>query len=613
MGRDQILQRDDGTENIPGTHTPWEMWASASRTRNFFHDEPLLDWLELYGRDNGFLPDTETDKHDPRCSFLDFVLRKGNAFEGRVVAYLKDRFDIVQVSKGPADIRDHAATLRTWEEMCSGREIIAQAVLWNPQTQTYGAADLLVRSDKLNELVPHSLDADEASIPAEDIPGASWHYRVVDVKFTTLKLLKDGHAGGNHSHYMAQVWLYNAALGRIQGYIPPSAYLLGRAWEQNKARGSAAFERLERVDRDGIVGRQKERLEDLVTQACDWVRLVRSQGRDWQVLPEPSDDRLRPNMRNTEDAPWHAAKVEIAQKLEDLTMFPRVNPLGRAAAMQSGLTRWTDPGCSASSLGVTGNVYPLQVDAVIQANHSPEDGPIVFPPKVGANEESWRVPKRAEFYVDFETVNDLDDDFSTFPEKGGQALICMIGCGHLTDPNDLSSWTFRVFTVDRLTEDEEHRIINEWLQHVNEVCVSSGTTLSESRLYHWAPAETSTLSDAYNAASRRHGLPAWDTLPWVDLLNRVIKAQPVTVRGAFGFGLKAFSKAMHRAGLIETDWTDGPADGLGAMVGTWWCNKQAEEQGCSMTELPLMKEIESYNQVDCRVMVEIVSFLRRKR
>ena len=36
---------------------------------------------------------------------------------------------------------------------------------------------------------------------------------VVDIKFTTLDLLKDGHAGGSHLNYMVQVWIYNQALG----------------------------------------------------------------------------------------------------------------------------------------------------------------------------------------------------------------------------------------------------------------------------------------------------------------------------------------------------------------------------------------------------------------
>ena len=51
---------------------------------------------------------------------------------------------------------------------------------------------------------------------------------------------------------MAQVWVYNEALGRIQGYTPPAAYLLGRSWTLRRSRGTGCLERLARVDRDAI-------------------------------------------------------------------------------------------------------------------------------------------------------------------------------------------------------------------------------------------------------------------------------------------------------------------------------------------------------------------------
>ncbi len=88
---------------------------------------------------------------------------------------------------------------------------------------------------------------------------------------------------------------------------------------------------------------------------------------------------------------------------------------------------------------------------------------------------------------------------------------------------------------------------------------------------------------------------------------------PVTVKGAFNFSLKSLAKAMHAAGLIETTWGDGPTDGLGAMVGAWWCDAEAARVGGSMRDFELMREIERYNEVDCRAMAELVAWLRANR
>ena len=45
-----------------------------------------------------------------------------------------------------------------------------------------------------------------------------------------------------------QLYVYNRALGRLQGYAPPTAFLLGRGWKQTvrgvTCRGTNAFERL---------------------------------------------------------------------------------------------------------------------------------------------------------------------------------------------------------------------------------------------------------------------------------------------------------------------------------------------------------------------------------
>ena len=608
-----MFHRDDGTQDIPGKNSPWHSWVSAARTRNYINGDPLLDWLEEYGEGKGFKKDPLKDGYDPRTDFLLFVFAKGNQFEKAVLDYLQPRIPVTRIANEPREVREAAAAERTWDAMAGGIEVIAQAVLWNPQTQTYGAADLLIRSDVLARLFPSAISSVDMARPAPHLPKARWHYRVVDVKFTTLDLLVDGHGSSEHKGYMAQVWLYNEALGRIQGWTPPSAYLLGRAWKQSDERGKSAMERLERVDREYVFGRKGLLLSDLALQACDWIRRLRVNGAAWDVLPAASVPELRSNMRCTEDAPWHRAKQEIGEQTQDLTVLPRVTAELRNAAIESGLSRWSDPACMGERLGISGSTSIRQVNAVIRANRSPAEGPVVFPAKITAAEALWRRPLAAEFYVDFEFVTDLDDDFSNFPDKGGQPLIFMIGCGFLGDPNNRTSWNFGVFSANRLTEDEERRIITEWLTYLREVCEARGTTVENARLFHWSHAETSNLTEAYNSAAVRHGSPPWNKLPWVDLLKEVIRAEPVTIRGAFGFGLKSIAKAMNAAGLIATKWDDGPTDGLGAMIGAWWCDAEAANRGVSLEELELYRQIKAYNEVDCRVMAEVLHFLRTRR
>ena len=98
---------------------------------------------------------------------------------------------------------------------------------------------------------------------------------------------------------------------------------------------------------------------------------------------------------------------------------------------------------------------------------------------------------------------------------------------------------------------------------------------------------------------------------WFDFLNSVFKVEPVLVKDSFNFGLKSIAKAMYKNQMIDTVWKDGPVDGLGAMVGAWWCNNKIKNSSEALSDIELMQQIASYNEVDCKVMMEIVTYLRK--
>lgn len=599
-GLDACFHRDDGTQEVPGQDAPWEVWLPATGSRAWCFDNPLLDWLEVHGEAHGFERD---DPGDERTDMPAFVLRQGQAFEAQVLTWLEARHELRRIT---APLRTRAAVEATWAALCEGVEVIAHGALWDPQRRMHGQADLLVRSDVLHRRFPEAVDAAAAHQPAPHLPDARWHYRVVDVKFKGLHLTASGHAASDHRPDMVQVWIYSQALARMQGLRPAQAHLLGRGWTQQDRRGRGAFERLACVDLDHAF-RDGRTLEDLATGAQHWRRDVVTQGASWQVLPVPSRPELRPNLRAAEQHGWRTATRHIATALEDLTTLPRVGPAGRAEAAAAGVTRWTDDDCTAAACGITAPTYATRVDAVLAANRLPPDANPLLPARVTADEAVWRHAAPVEFFVDFETVSDLDDDFATFPDAGGTPMIFMVGCGHVDADG---AWQFRVFTADRLVHNEEIRILDAWVAHMQDVCATRDTSLDAARLYHWSRAERSVLETGYNAAAVRCPGAAWTNLPWYDLLTNVVEAEPMTVQGAWGFGLKPIAKALHAHGLIATSWEDGPTDGLGAMVGAWWCDAQARAHGGVLRDEPLMLEIEGYNEVDCRVMQEILHLLR---
>ena len=50
--------------------------------------------------------------------------------------------------------------------------------------------------------------------------------------------------------------------------------------------------------------------------------------------------------------------------------------------------------------------------------------------------------------------------------------------------------------------------------------------------------------------------------------------------------------------------------GLGAMIGGIWCAGESQRTGVPANEIALMQEIVSYNEIDCKAMMEIIRYMR---
>lgn len=609
QGAAAFVTRDDGTPLDPRTETEWDDWVAAGSTRAWCRGDQLWDWLDRHGGEHGFARDDERATYDERFDLGRFLRDRGERFEAAVVADLERRYGVTRIGGERGAARSLDAARATWAAMERGTRVIAQAVLRDPQARMYGVIDLLVRSDILADICAETFgEGDDPTFAAPALPGAAWHYRAIDVKFTTLELLKDGSLStAGDLAVQAQVWAYGQALGRAQGFTPPFGYVIGRGWKQGQHRGDQCWDRLARVPRDAYLKGREISLGDAVGAAAEWVRRVRRDGRDWAVLPVPTRDELWPNLKAESDQPWHAAKREIAEELHDLTLLWHVSAAARDRARTVGVTRWDDPRVSAHLLGIGGDTRGPVFDAILAANREP--GAPVRPAHITADGGRWRERRPVETYVDFETVNDLNDDLSRFPERGGTSLIFQIGCGRYDD----GRWTFAQFTAPELTVAAEAEMIDAWLTHLAGLAAAAGVDGPGAvRLFHWSAAETVFMDAQYRSARARHPDRDWPSLDWYDLLGNVVRAEPVVVAGSRTFGLKNVARAMHAHGLVETGWGDGLADGTGAMVGAWTADAIARETATPIADIPLMAEVSRYNEIDCRVMAEVLDHLRRE-
>lgn len=571
-------------------------WVSPSELRNFFLKDPFLDYWMMYGS-TPFSGSTE--------NFSDFLKAQGRAFEGRIMELLKERFGekIVSVGGSHFNSTEPQLAIRTFELMKEGVPIIYSGVLHNSKLQSHGVPDLLVRSDYLNQLVPDSIVEKDACKSAPKL-GKPYHYRIVDIKFSTLAMNSDGKTLRNSKSqpaYKAQVILYTLGLGELQGYRPPEAYLLGRGYKYSKGgieyRGRSAFDKLGVVS---LVDKDKEYL-DQIPEALQWIRDLRRDGSKWNLLPKPSRTELYPNLTNRMDDGYREIKERVATQLKDITMIWQCGERKREIAWNHGIYSWDDPRLTGSLLGL--KKYARVVDLILDF-HRGVYGDQKFRPKEIeiCRQEVERIRNaKLEIYLDLEYLDSSFDPLDTLPQMSGRKTIFMIGVGYSV-PGPTRNFEFRLFmsqSVDLVAE--EGRILQEFNEFLNELL----TRYPDHIVYHWHHAEPASLRKALTFHPRLANNRI-SKLDYLDL-HQLFSTEPILIKGVYNFTLKNVVKGLATTGLIDFAYPESEVlEGKSAMTQAW----KAYRSGNPMAKSEL-KIISDYNQADCRALFEIVNFIRQ--
>lgn len=571
----------------------WSEWVSATETKNYILNDPLLDWYNKYAVLNNIKQDNVKDK---KYNFDEYIMGKGVEFENAILMNLETRFgpSLVKVANNyeGCSLDKLRETISLMEK---GTPIISSGILHNFSNKTYGIPDLIVRSDYLNKLV-------ECKVLNEDeiVKGCKfnnqWHYCVIDIKFTSLTLGKGEivRKVGNIDAYKSQTIIYNKALGKLQEYLPDECYLMGRRIKEgnNKFGG---FYKLGKIDM------KNKKFIERVDKSIEWIKDLKKDGFNWK--PGVTKKReLLPNMNNKKDYPWHNAKKELALKMNELTMLWSVSVNDRNTLNDLGIYKISDIFCSSNMFKKNKRISNI-IDKIVSINKNC-DGNFV-PEKHDLKE--LKLDKKdyvKEFYVDFETTNNINENFANIVNykegdnleiigNSADQIIYMIGVGWI----EYGEWKFNNYIVDRISLYHENLIIKKFLDFVSKY--------PKKRLYHWSKAEPLIMGKKISEDEN-------NGLNWFDLLD-VFRKVPVNIKGNYSFGLKNVAKSMFKHKMIETEWENGEINGLDAMLVSIYAeNKCRDLEIYSIKDYEDMEEIVKYNEIDCKVMWDILRFLRLK-
>jgi putative phage-type endonuclease len=657
----EVLQYDTGLID-------WRMWVSATKIRNYMMDDPLIDWLDHHGNHkipikyinhNHKYKDVKTANYDVKDKiqtknndnniFNKFLMKQGSTFEDQVIELLRSRHgdNMVQIATYQ-QAKSHIKYLETIHHMEQGTPIIYQGVLHNYSNKTFGMPDLLVRSDWINKIIQTNvIRTENAYTKAPLLKGSNWHYRVIEIKYASLMMSADGKYLQNTkaiSAHKGQLYIYNKAVGALQGYTPSKSYIIGRRWMYKSC--GVCYRGNEWLDRVAHVNFQKRdrHIRAKTGKAIQWIRDVRFKGYKW-ILDPPSVDELRPNMCNNDDT-WQIVKQGLAKQTNDITSLWMVGPKNRANAKENSITNWRKQKCTAQDLGITGNKTSKTLQLIIDYNqdsevmephipaHELKIAHIMHPLKIKNNFYNWRKAHKKknfiEFYIDFETMSgvildkitpitdcsdivintgssDLINTKSDDPNQS--ALIFMAGIGY--EEPKTKKWVYKCICVDRLTIESEKKLLLEFHKYIQEIITRYHRGNYDPNFYHWAHAERT----FYSSAMARHP-DIYSNVSiitnWCDFLS-VFKDEPIITRGSMNFGLKSVVGAFYDNGFIETRWPLDSAitNGMNALIYAYQAHLDCVKTDKNMQDTSIIQEITQYNEVDVRVIWEILTYLRK--
>ena len=583
----------------------WKNMISASSTRNYFLNDPIIDWLKEYNiKSINDLPsinyNTKSNiQNISEAPFTKFIMEQGCLFEEKVIELIKQKHNVVQVAESyqSQNIKLFEKTIKL---MKSGVDIIYQGILHDYDNETYGAPDLMIRNDYLNKFIGYDIYNETFGSPKLN---TKWHYVIIDIKHSQINLNIDKiHISNCDSipAYKGQLLIYTNALNSIQGSCVKKAFILGKKYsyciKKNTHYINNFMNKLGTIDYDGF---DKEYNNKLI-KAIEWIHSVRNDGHNWNLLPLPTKEELYPNMKNDKDGVYGKIKKSLSDEIYEITSIYYCGIKNRKKAFVNGIFRWNDKKCTSKSLGFNEGKIATRIDAILNINRQNKN--IILPKIIKYDEIQWRSRNKneMEFYLDYETINsnfgiiNVDNLHNVTTDSN---IIFMIGVGYEKN----KKWEFESFIANNNTIDGEKEILDSFWIFINKKLKDCKKSVPI--FVHWSPAEKIT----YNKSMERH--LCYPQKKMIDLYQVFIN-EPIVIKGALNYSLKSIAKALFESSLIKTIWdtSSSCANGLNAMLLAYQVYNNKDLNPCKDS---IMKEIGKYNEIDCKCLWEIIMYLRK--
>jgi putative phage-type endonuclease len=515
--------------------------------------------------------------------------------------------------------------------------IICNSLLVNNEKGNIFQYDILIRGDYMNILFKDVLDK---KILRNILLKDRYKYFIIKILNTPIKYKKDKITIQNSSNKIkikkaqaiySNIYIDNEFINKNFIFMIPY-----EIFNMTNDDTLSIFNNYGVID---VYGKDFK-LVSKIDEAIKWWKKLCRYGHSWKLNP-PSVPELYPNMKNTSNTDWLNVKNKIAKDIGEITDLWGCSLDDRKLLNKNGIYSWKDKKFNINYLKNNNDKKKFIINSMIELNNTNIKNDIknkriiynkdklksfkddIIQPD--NNSTSTLRSSSIDFFIDFETINNIDGN-NLISDININDMINIIGVGYIH--SETNEWVFKSFIANRLTFDEEKRIINEWINYmddiVNEYNIISDNKSSNKykcRVYHWSQAEfnmikrfiqkldPNNIQDDKKIISNIHKI--FYDYKWVDLLH-IFKNIPIIIKGALNFSLKTVSKALYNLNEIDILWDDNSCiNGLESMFISLDANVWAINKNKNIKQYYGMIDVIKYNEIDCKVMWKILLFLQK--
>ena len=501
------------------------------------------------------------EKDKEKSPFLELISELGTKHENAIFNHISNTYGKHKMHKFKRDEKQRrkAYELTGRQELLNDTlkvinaktPFIFEPYLCNEKCEVHGYIDMLIRINYFIKMFEESLPKKIIDNLKEEQRKFGKIYVIVDFKYSGLKINKDYSLNGNAKvkKQKIQLRVYHRLLKKIQPKVSQYSFILCPNIANKKILNTRNT-----LKSIGYFDHKRKEASDIdkkIVNAIDWIRNMKIQGRNFQLLPQPLDKHLEP-VPTDFDYPHANIIKEYKKRItennnEDDLNFPFFNKICLSKESYSKLVPFY------------GNKYTL--------------------------------------FIDNETVIKYwTNSFKNFPEMDGCSGAYMIGVVICKGGKEIGRIQF---TPDELTEDGIYQVHKDF----NNLIINKLGLENISKIYHYGYAELTDFNGFIRDETRHKELLFFKNFAknksLFEDLCEVIKSIKLPITG--GNGLKPVSKFFNQHKKITTVYDE--MDGLLTipLIIKYYGNKEKYSE--------IFRKISEYNYKDCVVLKEIVEVL----